>query len=124
MASLSKDQLMVSLIKVLFAKHVDPDIKQLVMAVAHANDLIDDNEQKTGEYYALMNDELEALIRHMTLSAEENASCACGCGRPLKGRRTHATKACRQKAYKGRKDKLARALKQSDTYSAVTDLQR
>ena len=124
MASLSKNFLMVILVKVLFDKHIDPDIKQLVMAVAHVNDLVDENGERTAEYYSRMNDELEDLIRGMTQSAEEAEPCPCGCGRALKGREGYATKACRQKAYRDRKAKLASALKQRDTSSAVTDLQR
>ena len=92
-------QLMSLTVRAFFIKDLDPEIKDFILFLAHKNDLVDDQGEKTEYYYFQMNDELEKLIRKLT-GKENQASglCACGCGRDPKGRGKYATSACRQKA--------------------------
>ena len=85
-------------IKAIYAKNLDPDIKQLILSVAHKNGLLDANGEKTPKYFALMNGDLESLIRTVT-GYQKSASglCSCGCGRNPAGRGKYATTACRKR---------------------------
>ena len=81
-------------IKAIYAKNLDPDIKQLILSVAHKNGLLDANGEKTPKYFALMNNELESLIRTVKSAS---GLCSCGCGRNPAGRSKYATIACRKR---------------------------
>jgi len=92
-------QLMSLTVRAFFIKDLDPEIKDFILFVAHKKGLVDEQEEKTDYYYALMNDDLEKLIRTLTDNQKQASGlCACGCGRDPNGRGKYATAACRKKA--------------------------
>src|SRR5262249_31491875 len=91
---ITTEMLMALTIKAIFDKNLDPDIKQLILSVAHKNGLLDANGEKTPKYFALMNGDLESLIRTVTSGS---GLCSCGCGRNPAGRGKYATTACRKR---------------------------
>ena len=95
---ITTEMLMALTIKAIYAKNLDPDIRQLILSVAHKNGLVDVNGEKTPNYFALMNGDLESLIRTVT-GYQKSASglCSCGCCRNPAGRSRYATTACRKR---------------------------
>ena len=91
---ITTEMLMALTIKAIFDKNLDPDIKQLILSVAHKNGLVDVNGEKTPKYFALMNGDLESLIRTVKSAS---GLCSCGCGRNPAGRAKYATTACRKR---------------------------
>jgi hypothetical protein len=99
LSAITKDRLMSLTVKASFTKDLDPEIKDFIMFVAYKNGLVDEQEEKTDYYYALMNDDLEKLIRKLTGKQKQAIGlCACGCGRDPHGRGKYATAACRKNA--------------------------
>jgi hypothetical protein len=99
LSAVTMNRLMSLTVKAFFIKDLDPEIKDFIIFVAHKKGLVDEQEEKTDYYQALMNDDLEKLIRKLTgKQRQATGLCACGCGRDPNGRGKYATAACRKKA--------------------------
>jgi hypothetical protein len=72
--------------------------KTAIRLAAQKYGLLDAEGRTTSKYFALLNDEVEQLVRELTGKTEHAAGlCLCGCGRMTRGRAKTATIACRKR---------------------------